>query len=887
MATYYIDWEGGNDSNDGTSFANRKKTQYGFENVSVTGGDEIRFAGKPRQLIDSSARIWNWFGWRPYSYRSISNINYSTTTGQTSMQVTGHGMQTGETIAIDSNNNNSNVWESINGIWEVTVDNANTFRLNDYTAPNSNTGQSGGYFRKMKSSVIQLSSELTQEIASNGQRSGPWTANGGTITTSLETTTSTWGSQVPMQSHMYSDKIDIPSGFGTGLCAYWATGSLNLSGYQQISYLMRQNSGTRSPISSPTISLRLCTDTQGATSVHTIPLITGADSSNNWRDFTHDFGTNLNSGIQSIALYIDSDVGARSFNFDNIIACKAKSAADSLTLNSLVGLGTQPSCPQYYKISSIRKKSIRLLLNDRHYSRYPFGYYCPSGVDWSGAVGIARTANTYSTVNMYKIEPTQLVDDMSIEPNASSWGSFSPDWFRMSSKSGISTTSRLKISGGWDTSSSMESQHTGGYSALNGHNSYGYLLKFHSCSYTEISNFIGASALTPIELSSCSYSQFNDLGGVAGGYYAFMLSSCHKLMGGCNIWGSLGQYALQAGSNNNWNEYKDQNVGLTTFTFGPSLGSAIYFSSGINSDIHKIKVHHAAQSYVMEIYGCSASRYHNIDMGDSPYGGSTSYGLRMSNSNGMTVGICTIRNTYYTMRNENTPGVVFDLFDVIAEDTSLEHGSNGSNNVQYAMYNGSNSDCKILGGTWDKMPYMDGSDIFTDNVVFNDTNNPTFSKPNRLLCKNFDGNNSGEYKNFYQYGHVLPDTSTRHTASGFSWKIDVSSSSAIKSAPIEWEVAKVICNANAQVTASIWVYRDGTGVNGGIRVKASAIGGVGTSNIDAEISDTTVNSWVQCSLTFTPNEPGTVAIYAMGYIPSSGGSTSHNVWLDDFSVTQA
>ena len=74
----------------------------------------------------------------------------------------------------------------------------------------------------MKSSIIYLSSELTQEIACNGQRSGPWTANGGTITTSLETTTSTWGSQVPMQSHMYSDKIEIPSGFGTGLCAYWA-----------------------------------------------------------------------------------------------------------------------------------------------------------------------------------------------------------------------------------------------------------------------------------------------------------------------------------------------------------------------------------------------------------------------------------------------------------------------------------------------------------------------------------------------------------------------------------------------------------------------------------------------------------------------------------------
>lgn len=886
MATFYIDWEGGNDSNDGTSFANRKKTQNGFSGTSMTGGDEVRFAGKPRQLIDSSARIWNWFGWRPYSYKSLSNINYSTTTGQTSMTCNGHGMQTGETIAIDQNTNQSNVWESINGIWEITVDNANTWRLNDYTAPANLTGQSGGYWRKMKSSIIYLSSELTQEIACNGQRSGPWTANGGTITTSLETTTSTWGSQVPMQSHMYSDKIEIPSGFGTGLCAYWATGSLNLSGYQQVSFLMRQNSGTRSPISSPTISLKLCTDTQGATAVHTIPLVTGADSSNTWRDFTHDFGTNLNSGIQSIGLYIDTDVGARSFNFDNIIACKAKSAANSLTLNSLVGLGTQPSCPQYYKISSIRKKSIRLLLNDRHYSRYPFGYYTPSGVDWSGAVGIARTANTYSTVNMYKIEPTQLVDDMSIEPNSSSWGSFNPNWFQFSSKSGISTTNRIKFSGGWDASNSMATQHTGGYTALNGHNSYGYLIKFNSCSYAEFSNFIGASALTPIEFSSCSYSQFNDCGGAGGGYYAMMMSSCSYLMGGCNIWGALGQYALQWNSNNNWNDFKDQNVGLTTFTFGPSLGQAIYASSANNSDVYRMKALHAAQSYTVEFNNCSG-RYEYMEIGDCPYGGSTSYGVRMYNSTGITVGVCTIRNTYYTMRNMNAPDIVFDKLDVIAEDNTLANGSNGSNNVQYAMYNESNSDCKVLGGEWDKMPYFDGSDCFTDNVVFNDTSNPSFSKSNRLLCKNYDGNNSGEYKNFYRYGNVDPDTSTRHTASGFSWKIDINSSSATQSAPVDWEVAKVICNANAQVTASIWVYRDGTGVNGGIRVKASAIGGVGTSNIDAVISDTTVNSWVQCSLTFTPNESGTCSIYAIGYIPSSGGSTSHNVWLDDFSVTQA
>ena len=73
------------------------------------------------------------------------------------------------------------------------------------------------------------------------------------------------------------------------------------------------------------------------------------------------------------------------------------------------------------------------------------------------------------------------------------------------------------------------------------------------------------------------------------------------------------------------------------------------------------------------------------------------------------------------------------------------------------------------------------------------------------------------------------------------------------------------------------------GVNGGLRVKNGAIAGV-TANVDGVITDTTVNSWVECSMTFTPTEAGAVDIYAMGYYVNN---TSHNVYLDDFSASQA
>ena len=103
------------------------------------------------------------------------------------------------------------------------------------------------------------------------------------------------------------------------------------------------------------------------------------------------------------------------------------------------------------------------------------------------------------------------------------------------------------------------------------------------------------------------------------------------------------------------------------------------------------------------------------------------------------------------------------------------------------------------------------------------------------------------------------------------------------SSPLEWLLTKLVVNANAAVTAKIWVYRDGTGVNGGIRIKSGTIGGV-TSQVDAVITDTTINSWVECSLTFTPTESGAVDIYAMGYYVTNN---SNNVYLDDFSASQA
>ena len=60
MTVYYLDFKDGNDSNDGTSFANRKKTISSW--TAPGAGDEIRVAGQPSTLVDANAKIYNCIG---------------------------------------------------------------------------------------------------------------------------------------------------------------------------------------------------------------------------------------------------------------------------------------------------------------------------------------------------------------------------------------------------------------------------------------------------------------------------------------------------------------------------------------------------------------------------------------------------------------------------------------------------------------------------------------------------------------------------------------------------------------------------------------------------------------------------------------------------------
>lgn len=191
------------------------------------------------------------------------------------------------------------------------------------------------------SAVVTLASALTATI-DNCETA--WTASANVTATAVTT---------PLRQGTYAASLNIAAAFTTGLVAYKALGSAqNFSGYQQISLLVRSNSALAAGV----LTLSLCSDTAGATPVNTISL--PAISSGYWTKVTVDTGAALGSSIQSVALSATSDPGTITVYLDNIIACKASSAADCITHRSLISKnnGTDP----WMAIESINGTTITL-----------------------------------------------------------------------------------------------------------------------------------------------------------------------------------------------------------------------------------------------------------------------------------------------------------------------------------------------------------------------------------------------------------------------------------------------------------------------------------------------------------------------------------------------
>lgn len=349
MTTYYIDFEGGNDASAGTSFATRWRTiTNGATTARIAPGDEIRIMASPDPTSIGSA-TWTGGG-RPNTIAISSSTNASPIVVTTSAA---HGLAAGDYVSITGQAGN----QATNGVWKVgTVASATQFEILQMDGANttgSGVSNAAGSVTKANSLVVKTASPLVQNIALCGgfSEKTAWTA-------SANVTATATSSAAINKEGAFAAQINIAAGFTTGKAAYYTLPStLDLSAYQQVSFWLRQNVGTVNIAGR--VYVALCTDTIGNTVAHQCD-VPDLGALGNWVPITVNLGTALNSAIQSVAFYVVSDQGAQTFLLDNIIACKAASASDSITLQSLVSKSDGSGDEAWYPIQSINYDVIML-----------------------------------------------------------------------------------------------------------------------------------------------------------------------------------------------------------------------------------------------------------------------------------------------------------------------------------------------------------------------------------------------------------------------------------------------------------------------------------------------------------------------------------------------
>lgn len=280
----------------------------------------------------------------------------------------------GDTVIVNGHTTNTNA----NGVWKVSaVNGSTTLTLVNADASNSvgnGVGAGTGTVRKATNMAVTLTTAVTQTIALTGNRGTKtnWSASANITPTVISTDYKEGGE---------CQQIDVAAAFATGLAAYFATGTLNLSGYQQVSFWIKQTAGTLGAASS--LSLKLCSDAAGVTAVNTLNL-PAFGALNQWTPITIDTGGALGSSIASVAFYVNTDNAAQTFLIDNIVACKASSSADSLSLTSLISKNSGSEA--WFGIQSIN--GTRVMLD-------AISSTIPGATPQRGYSGVTESVTTY------------------------------------------------------------------------------------------------------------------------------------------------------------------------------------------------------------------------------------------------------------------------------------------------------------------------------------------------------------------------------------------------------------------------------------------------------------------------------------------------------------
>lgn len=785
MATHFVDYAGGNNGNDGLSFANRKKTIQG---VTPSAGDTIKVIGSPAPTSLGINTTWT---------NASRTITLATALNQ---------------LITDCETN----WTAIDAVNITPASDATNFKENT----------------------------KAQQIA-------------------------------------------VGAGFTTGATAFFATGTLNLSGYKQVSFWIRQSAGTL--LATGGMSLRLCSDILGLVSVNTIaiPALTGS-ALNQWHCFTVDTGGALGASIASIALYVDTDAGAQTIQIDNILACKDSTSADSLSLTSLIGTVDSTGAggldyETWYGIQSINGTTVKL--------DGPINTTAGSGRGWSGrAVPIESASNTTpivitatnhglttgdvielrgnytalalsgangSALTVTKIDANTFSIDSSVGTGVG--GTTGAFWITTMIRTGYkrettktdlvaaSTTAiqsvgvsgadgtPITVSGGWDRTAMTTQNLETWFDAQNG---LGIALDITARSYITVNKIASTRGATHAQL------------GTSGTSNILTIPGANNLTNAIIIFGSSINTTVNitAGCNN-----------AGGFTFTSSLSSNIV--AGMLSN------------YTTGIGNITVGSYHDITIGSCNNHGSVGLTCLSANSK-ITVTGGFIGNTTTAFTAPISPFNIMRV-NLSANNTVSGCGLNLGSKVSVNTQN--NGTRSVLPNT--ASTNAPGTAYLYNSLFGEATTISGFTANSNQKIVSINHNRvQGQIKIYKEEYNVITDTVTVHTASGTSWKLSpISSIICTIYNPIDHVLTSMAVLANTLYTVKAWVRRDSLNITAKLVCRGNQV--LGVLNDVTATAAAAIDTWEQLTITFTPTMSGVVEISAQAY-----GGTTLNAWFDDLQV---
>lgn len=628
----------------------------------------------------------------------------------------------------------------------------------------------------------------------------------------------------------------IAAAFTTGLAAFKATGALNLSGYQQVSFWIFNSVA----VPASNLSLRLCSDVAGAVSVNTIaiPAIT---SINTWTVITVDTGGALGASIQSVALYVDTDFGAVNISLDDIIACKASASADALTLTSLIGKVWNLCwvASTVYAANDIRKPT-QPNRNGLRYKVTAGGGGAAGGAEptWPTEIGVTvvdgaltwtcegledtwfpiqsingttvkidNVTSTIGNVGKGYSGDTETVASYKREPTILTMVTGVGTALQQVQEAGTLALPTV-YSGGWD-STNMTTQ--SGETWVGTQNGLGIAFNCPTIAWNQFKNLNVARASTGFSITSSQGTKLTNIQ-TAGAGQGILVSSSYgsSIVGAhcCNGNTTGGMIDTSAASNVIMRRISGNgNVGNGSTGYGINMGD----------------------DCVLDV----VNSYHNANAGIQYQDSSRVHNGILTRSSG--IGMITVGQGGALIRLRNS-------------------------NIQEASKYGSNAAAaRVTSGGRDRIYSQDDGQVAGTHLI-------TFLE-------------SATFANCSTIGTA---TDQRHTASGVAWKALAKSVAASSENPLPLSVAKVAVGANTLVTAAIWVRRDSTQIQGILVVEGGQIAGIPE---DVSVSCTpSINTWIQYTLTFTPTAAGVVELKFKFW---DGTGTTNSLWIDDFTVSQA